>query len=180
MFENFILIDRVFFSFMIKFTIGVDSMQVKTGYIYHIKDSFFDKINDKGLMINHENGRSRPTYFTIKEKNILWFIPLSSKISKYQTIIDKKIKKYGNCKSIMISEIANKKSVILLQNAFPTLEKYIDYPHTMNGAPVRVADNLRDEILENFNSLLALKKQGLNLFFVDIDQVKEKMLDEIE
>lgn len=50
----------------------------------------------------------------------------------------------------------------------------------MNGAHVRVADNLRDEILENFNSLLALKKQGLNLFFVDIDKVKEKMLDEIE
>lgn len=45
------------------------------------------------------------------------------------------------------------------------LEKYIDHLHTMNGAPVRVADNLRDEILENFNSLLALKKQGLNLFF---------------
>lgn len=30
-------------------------MQVQTGYIYHIKDEFFDKINDKGLMINHEN-----------------------------------------------------------------------------------------------------------------------------
>ena len=27
-------------------------MQVQTGYIYHIKDEFFDKINDKGLMIN--------------------------------------------------------------------------------------------------------------------------------
>lgn len=70
-------------------------MQVQTVYIYHIKDDFFDKINDKGLMINHENGHSRPTYFTIKDKNILWFIPLSSKISKYQSIIDKKIKKYG-------------------------------------------------------------------------------------
>ena len=153
-------------------------MQVQTGYIYHIKDEFFDKINDNGLMINHENGQSRPTYFTIKDKDILWFIPLSSKVSKYQTIIDKKIKKYGSCKSIMISEIASKKSVILLQNAFPTLEKYIDHPHTINGAPVRVADNLKDEILENFNSLLALKKQGINLFFVDIDKLKKKMLDE--
>ena len=27
-------------------------MKVETGYIYHIKDDFFDKINDKGLMIN--------------------------------------------------------------------------------------------------------------------------------
>ena len=154
-------------------------MKVQTGYIYHIKDDFFDKINDKGLMINHENGKARPTYFTIKDKDILWFIPLSSKITKYQPIIDKKIKKYGNCKSIMISEIANKKSVILLQNAFPTLEKYIDHRHTINGAPVRVADNSNDEILENFNSLLALKKQGINLFSTDIDKIKETMLNEL-
>ncbi len=34
-------------------------MKVRTGYIYHIKDEFFDKINDKGLMINHENGHNR-------------------------------------------------------------------------------------------------------------------------
>ena len=80
----------------------------------------------------------------------------------------------------MISEIANKKSVILLQNAFPTSEKYIDHLHTINGAPVRVADNLKDEILENFNSLLALKKQGTNLFFPDIDKIKEIMLDELK
>jgi len=154
-------------------------MRVKTGYIYHIKDEFFDKINDKGLMINHENGRARPTYFTIKDKDILWFIPLSSKVSKYQPIIDKKVKKYGDCRSIMIREIAEKKSVILLQNAFPTLEKYIDHPHTINGAPARVADNLKDEILQNFNSLLALKKQGINLFFTDIDKIKEMMLEKL-
>ena len=154
-------------------------MEVKTGYIYHIKDEFFDKINGKGLMINHENGRSRPTYFTIKDKDILWFIPLSSKVSKYQPIIDKKVKKYGDCRSIMIREIADKKSVILLQNAFPTLEKYIDHPHTINGAPARVADNLKDEILQNFNSLLALKKQGINLFFTDIDKIKGMMLEEL-
>ena len=88
--------------------------KVQTGYIYHIKDEFFDKINDKGLMINHENGHARPTYFTIKDNDILWFIPLSSKVSKYQTIVENKVQKYGNCKSIIIREIANKQSVILL------------------------------------------------------------------
>lgn len=41
-------------------------MEVKTGYIYHIKDEFFDKINDKGLMINHENGKARPTTLRLK------------------------------------------------------------------------------------------------------------------
>lgn len=155
-------------------------MEVQTGYIYHIKDDFFTKINDKGLMINHENGRSRPTYFTIKDKDVLWFIPLSSKVSKYKPIIEQKVKKYGSCKSIMIYEIAEQQSVILLQNAFPTLEKYIDHPHTKNGVPVKVPDNLKDEILSNFNSLLALKKQGINLFFPNIDLIKQMMIEELE
>ncbi len=73
-------------------------MKIETGVIYHIKDEFFNKINDKKLLINHENGKTRPTYFTIKDGEILWFIPLSSKIEKYQSIIDKKTKKYGICK----------------------------------------------------------------------------------
>lgn len=46
-------------------------MKIQTGYIYHIKDSFFEKVNSKGLMINHENGHARPTYFTIRDNNIL-------------------------------------------------------------------------------------------------------------
>ncbi len=154
-------------------------MKVQTGYIYHIKDKFFDVVNDEGLMINHENGKTRPTYFTIRDNDILWFIPLSSKVQKYQPIIDKKIKKYGSCKSILIGQIANRKSAILLQNAFPTLEKYIDHVHTINGAPVRVADNLKDKILKNFNSMLAMKKEGINLFFADIDTLKQKMLNEL-
>ena len=155
-------------------------MKVQTGYIYHIKDEYFDKINDKGLMINHENGRARPTYFTIKDKDVLWFIPLSSKVSKYKPIIDKKVKKYGSCRSIMISEIANKESVILLQNAFPTLEKYIDHPHMADGKPLKVIDTLKDEITGNFKYLLALKKQGINLFFPDIDRIKKIMLEELK
>lgn len=155
-------------------------MFVQTGYIYHIKDDFFKTINDKGLMINHENGRSRPTYLTIVENDILWFIPLSSKVSKYKTIIKQKIQKYGKCNTILIRTIAGRKVVILLQNAFPTLEKYIDHPHIRNGAPMKVSTNLISEILSNFTWMMIMKKKGLNLFFTDIDSIKEKMLKEVE
>lgn len=41
-------------------------MKVQTGYIYHIKDEYFDKVNDNG-----ENGHARPTYFTIKDNDIM-------------------------------------------------------------------------------------------------------------
>ena len=66
-------------------------MNIQYGYSYHIKDEFFDKINNKGLMINHEKGHSRPSYLVIKENDILWFIPLSTKVDKYKTIINNKV-----------------------------------------------------------------------------------------
>ena len=47
-------------------------MEIKTGYLYHIKDEYFDVVDDDSLMQNHEKGKKRPTYFTIKDKNILW------------------------------------------------------------------------------------------------------------
>ena len=156
-------------------------MKVQTGYLYHIKDEFFDVVNDEALMTNHERGKKRPTYFTIKDKDILWFIPLSSKVEKYQKIVDKKNKKYGRCDTILIREILGKNSVILIQNAFPTLEKYIDHPHLLdNGKPAKVIESLKDEILNNFKYMLKLKNKGINLFFTDIDKIKEQMLDELK
>lgn len=154
-------------------------MKVRTGYLYHIKDEFFDKVNDEKLMSNHELGKKRPTYFTIKDNDILWFIPISSKVQKYQKIINNKIKKYGRCDTIFIREIFNENSAILFQNAFPTLEKYIDHVHKRNGKPAKVIDTLKDEILMNFKYLIKLKDNGINLFFVDIDKIKKEMLDEI-
>lgn len=41
-------------------------MKIKTGYLYHIKDEYFDVVNDENLMQNHEKGKKRPTYFLLK------------------------------------------------------------------------------------------------------------------
>ena len=32
-------------------------MEIKTGYLYHIKDEYFDVVNDDSLMQNHERGK---------------------------------------------------------------------------------------------------------------------------
>ena len=146
-------------------------MKIQTGYLYHIKDEFFDDMKDKGLMINHENGHSRPSYLVVKEKDILWFIPLSSKVKKYETIIANKVKKYGKCSTIMIKVIAGKKQVMLIQNAFPTKEKYVKNIHRTNNGEVHIPVGLQKEILANLEYVLELKKRGLNLFFTDIDAI---------
>ena len=155
-------------------------MKIQTGYLYHIKDEFFEIVNDETLMTNHERDKKRPTYFTIKDKDILWFIPLSSKVEKYKEITNRKIEKYGFCNTILIETILDTEAVILLQNAFPTLEKYIDHIHTVDGKPAKVPEKLEKIILLNFKNLLKLKSQGINLFFTDIDKIKKQMLEELE
>ena len=155
-------------------------MKVETGRLYHIKDEFFDIVNDPMLMSNHERGKKRPTYFTIKDNDILWFIPLSSRIDKYKKIVDQKIEKQGSCHSILIRKVMNKDQAILLQNAFPTLEKYIDHVHTINGRPATIVDSLKEEILSSFQFLLSLKIKGKNHFFADIDRIKAMMLEELK
>lgn len=132
------------------------------------------------LTINHENGHSRPSYLAIKDDDILWFIPLSSKIDKYKSIIEKKEKKYGSCKTILIKKIAGREQVILIQNAFPTLKKYIQSRHTIDGKYIKISSAIEREIVDDLEYMLSLKSTGLNLFFTDIDFIKNVMLEELE
>ena len=32
-------------------------LEIKTGYLYHIKDEYFDIVDDDSLMQNHEKGK---------------------------------------------------------------------------------------------------------------------------
>ena len=45
-------------------------MEIRQGYSYHIKDEFFDMVQDKYLMSNKENGNHRPHFYAIQDKKI--------------------------------------------------------------------------------------------------------------
>lgn len=65
------------------------------------------------------------------------------------------MEKYGVCSSILIRDILGNESAILIQNAFPTLEKYIDHVYVLeNGKHAKVVSSTCDEILENFKQML--------------------------
>lgn len=38
-------------------------MKLKTGYLYHIKDEYFDVVDDDSLMQNHEKGKKKTNLF---------------------------------------------------------------------------------------------------------------------
>ena len=51
--------------------------------------------------------------------------------------------------------------------------------HTVDGVPLSVPTDLQNEIKRLFKNMIGLKNRGTNLFFTDIDTLKQKMLDEI-
>ena len=46
-----------------------DKMIFQEGYVYHIKDEYFEKVQDKNLMQNKESGTYRPMSFN--QENII-------------------------------------------------------------------------------------------------------------
>jgi len=51
--------------------------------------------------------------------------------------------------------------------------------HTINGKAVVVPTNTQKRIVENFRNIIRLKVRGNNLFFTDIDKIKQIMLCDI-
>ncbi len=127
-------------------------------------------------------GKARPTYFCIKDDDtdILWFIPMSSKVEKYKRLREEKIQRYGNCDTILIKKFLGKESVFLLQNMFPTIEKYVDHGHVVNGKETKVIDSIAIEIEAVFHKVVKLIQAGKKVIFTDIEKDMKIMLNELE
>ena len=157
-------------------------MEFKEGYVYHIKDSYFEKAKDDKLMKNKENGNFRPTFYCFKDKrtSLLWVVPLSSKVDKYKSIMDKQIERYGNSMGIYIGTFDGKPSVFLIQNMFPVTEEYLDHVHTRNGNPVPVKQSISKEVKSRMQRTLQLSSRGKKVVFPNIEKLKNLMLEEIK
>lgn len=158
-------------------------MEIRQGYSYHIKDEFFDKVQDKYLMSNKENGSYRPHFYAIQDKknqSLYWMIPISSQVEKYKVIAEKKKRKYGKCNTIIIGKFVGKENAFLIQNAFPIIAEFFDHIHTVENKPVTVHNELNRMLSENLGEVLALYNRGIHLIFTDIDKIRTIMEQELE
>ncbi len=158
-------------------------MEIRQGYSYHIKDEFFNMVQDNYLMSNKENGNYRPHFYAIQDKNnasLYWMIPISSQIEKYKNIIEKKMKRYGKCNTIVIGKFAGKENAFLIQNTFPIISKYFDHIHTIENKPVTVHDELNKILTQNLSEILAMYHRGIKLIYTDIDKIKAVIEKEID
>ena len=161
-------------------------MQINIGCFYFIKDSFFDIIDDSELMQNKENGNKRPCYYCFKSKkydDTIWFIPVSTKIEKYQKIYNYKIQKQiklgkkPSIDTIVFGNVANTYSVFLIQNMFPVTKKYVESQYIKNKVAIRLSNKLQTEVIYKANKVLNLYNHGMkNIIFPNVDKILEQLL----
>lgn len=158
-------------------------MELQQGYSYHIKNGFFDVVQDKYLMSNKENGNYRPHFYAIQDKKnqaLYWMIPISSQVDKYKVIVEKKKRKYVKCNTISIGKFAGRENAFLIQNAFPIIAKFFDHIHTVEGKTITVHNELHRILIENLREVLALYNRGIHLMYTDIVKIKAIMEQELE
>ena len=157
-------------------------MVIEDGKFYFIKDEFFDVFKDYGLMENKDGGTKRPCYFCFrdrKDKEIIWFVPISTKYDKYKKIYDNKKLKSRNkpVYNFVFGNILGKKAVFLIQNIFPTTEKYIEEKYTNSNKDVEIPTVVKDEIIKIALRVVKLAEAGTNIPFYDIIEMKNTLLD---
>ena len=157
-------------------------MQIDVGYFYFIKDSFFDIIDDSELMKNKENGNKRPCYYCIKDrknKEIIWFVPISTKYEKYKELYETKKNKSGKrpVYNFVFGNVLGKKAVFLIQNIFPTTEKYIENKYVNSNIDVEIPTTVRDNVIITSLRVVELAERGINIPFYDIVKMKNLLLN---
>lgn len=161
-------------------------MEIKVGYFYFIKDSFFELINDQELMKNKENGHKRPCYYCFRSNindKIIWFIPVSTKVEKYKKIYNNKINKQiqlgkkPSVDTIVFGYVANTYSTFLIQNMFPVTEEYIESQYIKNKVIIKLSNKLQTEIVTKANKVLNLYNHGMKkIIFPNIDNILKKLI----
>lgn len=160
-------------------------MKIEVGKFYFVKDSFFYTVNDNELLQNKSNGNKRPCYFCFKDKsynNLIWFVPISSKVEKYKNIYIHKLKanKHRPIDTVVFGKVNGFENVFLIQNMFPIIEKYIDSQFIRKKMPVIVTKSLQNEIIKKANKIILLVEKGYsNLVFPNISKIKKLMLLEL-
>ena len=158
-------------------------MIIEDGKFYFIKDEFFNIFKDYKLMENKESGNKRPCYFCFgdrKDKDIVWFVPISTKYDKYKKIYENKKSKVGNrpVYNFVFGNVLGKKAVFLIQNIFPTTEKYIEEKYTNSNKDVEIPVVVQEEIIRTAFRVIRLAESGTNIPFYDIIEMKNILLED--
>ena len=100
-------------------------------------------------------------------------IPISSKIDKYQTILNQKLKRYKTYDGLEFGYVQGRKAAFLLQNICPITEKYVveQYIDEKTGKEVSIPNDLKRKLESKARKIMNKYYQGTKIVITDLDYI---------
>lgn len=146
---------------------------------YIISDEFFKQFPDPYLKGNKNEKRPHCYAILDPKTGLYWMIPMSSRVDKYRSIMEKREQSGKPCDILHIAKLDNsKESVFLIQDIFPVSDEYIARKYTINGNHLRItSENLAKLIVQKSRRTIGLLRRGIKFTFTQADVLKiEKQL----
>ena len=110
-------------------------------------------------------------------------MPCSSKIEKFERLIQKKKEQHKPTDTIRIVKIFDRKTVLLFQDMFPATAQYIVGQYIKGGQAVRIANpKLIQELEKNAHKIIRLLHKGVRFTPTqpDVIRIEKLMLEELK
>ena len=157
-------------------------MDILAGHLYFISDEFFEQVQDPYLKINYTTTK-RPHYLAVRDQQtgLYWMVPCSSRIEKFEQILEKKRRYHKPTDTIKILNIQGQKTALLFQDMFPVAQKYIEKNYVRRGVSVSVAsERTVSELTKNAEHVIGLIRRGIQFTPTQPDalRIERLMLEE--
>ena len=157
---------------------------MNVGELYFVKDEFYNKFDNHGLIGNKGEHHGRPCCYAFKineSDEIYWMIPISSQISKYENLYQRSINKYGMCDNLEFGYVKGEYRAFLIQNMFPILSKYIDHVYIDENThrPVKMARDFIAKINAKARKKYKYNFAGKKFGMSDIVSIYNELIKEM-
>ena len=106
-------------------------------------------------------------------------MPISTKYEKYKKLYESKKAKAGKrpVYNFVFGNVLGKKAVFLIQNIFPTTEKYIENKYVNSNIDVEIPTTVKDNVIITSFRVVELAERGINVPFYNIVEMKNILLE---
>ena len=80
--------------------------------------------------------------------------------------------------NFVFGKLHGKDAVFLIQNIFPTTEKYVIEKYITQNKDVIITKTLENEVIKKSKKVILLAENGKNITFLNIIEMKEKLLSD--
>ena len=116
-------------------------------------------------------------------KALLWMVPISSQVEKYEREIALQTQKYGVCDKVQIVRLSTGKRAALIQNIIPCTPRYIEsrYYNRQTGAVEEIGKDDLYRVCNSARKLIVLHRCSpkCGFIFTDIFGIAHALLQDV-